>query len=257
MSARAWAQLRFLRPALYGILVLDVIAVGLFAIRVQTVTRTTTIPTAQLSTPVTVPSAVPVVAAGTPIALPAGPALSTGGGTTVTLPGEPGASSTPTSPATPSGPPVTGDGSSQIGECPIPLAKPTRLGGLQTLIGFAPAFGPFKDEAFAAASAYQPVLQLLGPILAKYPEIAPKIEPAMAPFLDAFAGLLDQGYTLLAPLYGPYRQQVLTAESKLADALAPYSQKLVTSPLGGCVIDLEAALVGDTTQGAAKVAAAR
>jgi len=240
------AQLRYLRPALIAVLVLDVLAVGLFAIRVQTVTRTTTTPAAQLSAPVSVPApAVPVTPGTVTAVLAPGPALSTAGSTSATPPGtpKPTPSSEPSSPPTT---PVEGDGSSRIGTCPVPLAKPAHVGGLQTLIGYAPAFGPFRDEAFAAAAAYQPVLQLLGPILAQYPQIAPRIEPALAPFLDAFAGLLDQGYALVAPLYAPHRAQVLDAEAKLAAALAPYAQKLVTSPLGGCVVQLQAALLGDT-----------
>lgn len=257
MTARNLAaQLRYLRPALIAVLVLDVLAVSLFAIRVQTITRTTTTPAAQLSAPVSVPAPATPVAPGTATAVLApGPALSAEGSTGVTPTGTPKPTPAPTpTPSSPPTTPVDGDGSSQIGTCPVPLAKPAHVGGLQTLIGYAPAFGPFKDEAFAAAAAYQPLLQLLGPILAQYPQIAPRIEPALAPFLDAFAGLLDQGYALVAPLYAPHRAQVLDAEAKLAAALAPYAQKLVTSPLGGCVVQLQAALLGDTEPAAAKQA---
>ncbi|MCW2801625.1 MAG: hypothetical protein JWQ70_3097 [Aeromicrobium sp.] len=131
-------------------------------------------------------------------------------------------------------------------KCPIELPEPAHDGGLQSLITFAPAFGPFKDEAFAAAAAYQPALQLLGPILAQYPKFAPTLEPALDPLLNAFEGLLDAGYKLLGPYYAPYRQKVLKAEGDLAAKLAPYSQKLAASPLAGCLVDLEAALVNDT-----------
>jgi hypothetical protein len=39
---------------------------------------------------------------------------------------------------------------------------------------------------------------------------------------------------------------VLSAETQLAAALAPYSAKLAGTPMAGCVVELEAALVGDT-----------
>jgi len=98
------------------------------------------------------------------------------------------------------------------------------------------------------ASAYQPVLQLLGPILAKYPDLATKLSPVLTPLLGYFQNLLDAGFNLLAPYYAPLRPQVLELETKLAAALAPYSQQLANSALGGCIVDVEAALVGDTAK---------
>lgn len=130
--------------------------------------------------------------------------------------------------------------------CPIPLKEPDQSGGLQSLIDFAPAFGQFSAEAFAAASAYQPALQLLGPILAQYPDLAPRITPLVGPLLAQWQKVLDSLYRLIGPYYAPYRTQVLDAEGKLAAALAPYAQKLANSPLGGCIVDVEAALVQDT-----------
>ena len=166
----------------------------------------------------------PVIATTTPVALP---------------------SATSTSPvAPPSTPGVEPDAT--IADCPIALQKPATSGGLQSLIDFAPAFGPFSAEAFAAASAYQPLLQLIGPILAQYPKLAPKVAPLMNGLLTPWERLLDTAFGLLAPFYAPHRQAVLGAESKLAAFFAPYAQKLATSPLGGCIVDLEAALVGDT-----------
>jgi hypothetical protein len=145
---------------------------------------------------------------------------------------------------TPSTPPVEPAAQQS---CPIPLKEPATSGGLQSLIDFAPAFGQFSAEAFAAASAYQPALQLLGPILAQYPKIAPKITPLIVPLLAQWQHVLDSLYALIAPHYAPYRTAVLVAEGKLAAALAPYAQKLADSALGGCIVDLEAALVNDTT----------
>ena len=113
------------------------------------------------------------------------------------------------------------------------------------MISFAPAFGEFSAEAFAMASAYQPALELLGPILAQYPKLEPKLARYVDPFVSAFGRLLDTGFAVVAPVYAPHRQDVLDAETKLAAALEPYAQKLATSPLGGCVVELETALVRD------------
>jgi hypothetical protein len=126
------------------------------------------------------------------------------------------------------------------------LARPDTNGGLQSLISLAPAFGPFRDEAFAMAAAYQPALELLGPILAKYPALAPKVEPLLAPLLTQFEDLAHQLFALIEPYYAPHRAAVLDAESKLAATLAPYARTLADSALGGCIVDLEAALVHDT-----------
>ncbi|RNL79848.1 hypothetical protein [Nocardioides marmorisolisilvae] len=241
---RLAGNLKFLRPALFALLVLDVIVLGAFAVQVEKVTRTVTIPgaVAQTAAPLT-----PLPSPSTPVPVPAAvPIVSTTGGGTTTVAVPTVEKPTPSPTPTPTASPTPGGEGTTVAKCPIPLKEPAASGGLQTLISYAPAFGPFRDEAFAAASAYQPLLQLLGPILAQYPQLAPKVEPAFAPFLAAFAGLLDQGYTLLAPLYAPHREAVLDAESKLAAALAPYAQKLATSALGGCVVDLEAALVQDT-----------
>lgn len=248
---------RFIKPGLIALIAVDLIALGAFAVRVETVTTTT-------STPAT-----PVVVAGQPtgpvpqlpVVPPALPAVDLGGSGVELPAATPTPSTTPTPTPAPTEEPTTGPtdpgpDAVRIARCPIPIKEPTTSGGLQTLIGFAPAFGPFKAEAFAAAAAYQPLLQLLGPILAKYPEIAPKIEPAMKPFLGAFAGLLDQVFALVEPLYGPYRQQILEAEGELAAALAPITQELAASPLGGCIVELQAALVEDT-QAPAKAAAKR
>ncbi|MFL6157403.1 MAG: hypothetical protein ACJ72D_15020 [Marmoricola sp.] len=252
-AQRLASRLRFLRPALFAVLVLDVVVLGAFAVRVQSVTRTLTIPgaAAQTSAPLApVAPVAPTSAAepGTPIAPAVPVALATPGN--ATAPATPVTDEpAPTPTTSPTTSPTAGDdGGATVAKCPIALKEPARSGGLQTLIAYAPAFGPFRDEAFAAASAYQPLLQLLGPILAQYPQIAPEVEPALAPFLTEFARLLDQGYTLVAPLYAPHREAVLDAESKLAAALAPYSQKLATSALGSCVVDLEAALVQDTAE---------
>jgi hypothetical protein len=155
-------------------------------------------------------------------------------------------SSAPPASASPTPTPTTPPGAALHATCPIPLDEPAHTGGLQSLIDFAPAFGPFSAEAFAAAAAYQPALQLIGPILAQYPKLAPTLKPALRPFLDQWQKLLTLVDGLIAPFYAPMRPQLLEAETKLAAYFAPYAEKLVDSPLGACIVDLEAALVADT-----------
>jgi hypothetical protein len=117
-------------------------------------------------------------------------------------------------------------------------------------VPFAPAFGPFSAEAFALASAYQPELQLLGPILAQYPGIEPAVSPVLTPLVTTLGALLDRGLEAVTPLYGPYRTKFLQAETKLAAALAPYSQALAFNELGGCIVELQSALLAASKGGA-------
>jgi hypothetical protein len=160
----------------------------------------------------------------------------------------PSASPVPTTSSTGNPTPSAPGGTQPLApaSCPIKISDaPPQSGGLQSLISFAPAFGEFSAEAFAMASAYQPMLELLGPILAQYPEMAPKIAPLVTPLVSVLRTATNTLFGLLAPIYTPYRQQVLKAETKLAAGLAPYAKKLATSPLGGCIVDLETALVQD------------
>jgi hypothetical protein len=233
------------RAAVAAVVALDLLALAAFSVRLTSTTTRTVVPLAAS----VVPSA-----ASSPAAQAGAPALPVGAAPVVapvlSQPDSPAAtrvahvSPPPVSSSRPAGGsnPETGGPAA----CPIPLRTPAQSGGLQSLIAFAPAFGPLKAEAFAAASAYQPALQLIGPILAQYPAYAPTIEPLLDPLLTAWEHVLDSVYGLLAPFYGPYRTSVLQAETKFAAALAPVAEKLADSPLGGCVIDLEAALTGDT-----------
>lgn len=260
---------RALRGGILAVIGVDLVALAAFAVHLDERTVTTTTPTAAAAVGEQPPSAVvppagaPQVASTTPL----------GGSAPVSLPhgiGQP-ASVTPVAPPAPaptskapSASPSPSGGSTPIGsgsgsvpgskeipECPVKVAKHDASGGLQSLIPFAGAFGPFKPEAFAAASAYQPLLQLIGPILAEYPKAEPVVGPALTPMLDAFGSLLAKGYQASEPLYGPQREQVVQQETKLATALAPYSQKLAYSKLGGCVVELENALITDTIDAAA------
>lgn len=240
-------SLRTIRAIVTAVVVLDLLALLAFAVHRTTRTTTTVTPLAQSS--VTTPSAstspnAPQSAPPLPPGSAAVPVLAIPRATAVTA----GVASTATSVSASPAPMPGGPGTQApaVASCPIPLKQPAQTGGLQSLIDFAPAFGPFSAEAFAAASAYQPVLQLLGPILAQYPKYAAQLQPVLGPLVHTLAALLDTGFTLFAPYYTPHRPQVLQTETKIATALAPYAQKLASSPVGGCLVDVEAALLNDT-----------
>ena len=235
-----------------AIVALDLIALVVVAFHRTSTTSITTRRPASLAiapsvtgspTPTATPTPTPTPSLGPPSVSPIVPPVVLP--PTSTAPSAP--SSTPTSP--PSGGSSTPPVVTAAANCPIPLAKPVTNGGLQSLIDFAPAFGPFEAEAFAMASAYQPVLQLLGPILAQFPALETQFQPQITALLTPFQNVLNSVYSIIAPLYSPYREQVLTAETKFAAFLAPYAQSLANSPLGGCVVDVEAALVGDVAKG--------
>lgn len=236
-----------LRNLLLAFVVLDLLVLAAFSVRVDTVTRTTSTPAVTVPADAGSPTA-PLPPVPAPTSVPLG-----SGGVAIPIDTKPaGPASTPTTssvaPApSPSEEPSLPPGSVRTTPCPIEIASSQTDGGLQSLIDFAPAFGPFSAEAFAMASAYQPALQLIGPILAKYPGLAPTFKPLLDPLLAPFQKLLDAGFSLLGPLYSPYRQQFLEAETKLAAVLAPYSQKLASSELGGCIVALQNALLHDTS----------
>jgi hypothetical protein len=128
--------------------------------------------------------------------------------------------------------------------CPLGLPPATNSGGLQSLVAFAPAFGPWSSEGFALAPAYAPLLQLFGPVIEELAAQSPQGAPVLDPLLTTLQSLSTQGYGALSPLYGPDREQVLSAETQLAAALAPYSEQLANSAAGSCLVDLESLVVG-------------
>ncbi|HEX6395704.1 MAG TPA: hypothetical protein VFZ97_19905 [Acidimicrobiales bacterium] len=192
------------------------------------------------SPPTTSPAFAPAAIGGeTPLAsesgaIGAGPELTTSAPAPSTSPSSDtggGAGSTPP-PNTP--PPAV---------CPLPLSPATSSGGLQSLVGFAPAFGPFASEGFALAPAYAPLLQLFGPVISKLAAESPQGAPVLDRLLATLQTLSTSGYTTVAPFYGPYRTQFLTVETQIANTLAPYSEQLAGSQAGVCLVDLESAAV--------------
>jgi len=88
---------------------------------------------------------------------------------------------------------------------------------------------------------------MLGPILAKYPDLATKLAPVLTP-LSATSRTCSTPASTCLPRSTRRSVPGREAETKLAAALAPYSQQLATAALGGCIVDVEAALVGDTAK---------
>jgi hypothetical protein len=246
------------RAAIVVLVALDLVALAAFSLHRTTTTSTTIRPLSQgtaaaPSTPqqtVGTTPTIPLPSGGGSVALPVSDSTGSSKPSTGKHPAKGTHPKTPPTPKPPTSgvPPIT---AAEIGKCPVKLDKPAQMGGVQSLVPLAPAFGPFSAEAFAAASAYQPELELLGPILAQYPSLAPKVAPLFAPVLKLFATGSNSLFSLISPLYAPHRTEVLVAETKLATFFAPYSKKLAGQPLAGCVVDLEAALVGDTKPGAA------
>ena len=160
-----------------------------------------------------------------------------------------GTSLTPGSELTPA-PSTPGEGDSPApgpavssAQCPLGLPGPSRSGGLQSLVGFAPAFGPFASEAFAMAPAYAPLLQLFGPLVAEFAAESANGSAVVQPVLTVLGELDTAGFDVFEPFYGPRRSQVLGYETQLATALAPYSEELASSAPGACLVDLEGMLV--------------
>ncbi len=124
----------------------------------------------------------------------------------------------------------------------LSLPAPSEVGGLQSLIRLVPLFGPFSPEAFAMMPAFQPGFEALGPL---FPLFESGLDQA-APLLDAVTPVAQQlgeaGFGALAPLYGPYREDVLAGEAQLAAYLQPIVQSLASAPGSECLVALEGVL---------------
>ena len=256
----ASTPLRLIRTASALVAAVSIALLGLVAVESgSSVTRHTVVvrhdvrvqtPLAQAASPTPAASAVgsaapsPSLVAPTPLvtsapSVVASPSVVVTSAAT-TAPASTPAPATPTSTA-PSGttPPAT---AAVLPACPLPLPATTASGGLQSLIGFAPLFGPFSAEAFASAAAFQPVLELFGPFLVAFAKDYAPVQPQLAPLLAQVESFENEGYSLISPLYGPYRTKFLTAETALATALAPVASALVDNPASACVVDLEGVL---------------
>lgn len=148
-----------------------------------------------------------------------------------------GAAPTPSPLTTSPGPDTTLTPAGAV--CPFPLPAPGQTGGLASLVGIVPVFGPFSAEAFAFSPAYEPLLKLFGPFLPAFEQGLATADPATAPVIAALRTLEDAGYGAVGPLYGPYRQQILDAEKQAATAIGVYTSMLADSAPAACVIALE------------------
>jgi hypothetical protein len=195
--------------------------------------------------PISTPTTAPVTATSAPTSTPAATPVSTAASTTA-----PTTTPAPTTPAptTPAPTTVPGVSANALPACPLGLSAPTNLGGLQSLIGFAPVFGPFSAEAFASAAAFQPVLELIGPFLVAFANAYAPYSATFAPLLNTIETLENLGYTtLIQPVFSAaYQTQLLTAETQLATALAPGASALIDNPGSSCLVDIEGLLTGDS-----------
>ena len=118
--------------------------------------------------------------------------------------------------------------------CPLGWPKPERQGGLASLIGLAPLAGPFSSEAFALGSVYQPLLQLVGPVLAEIAPVITAYQPVINPIIQQVQSVEAVVLEAILPYYGPYRDQLIAAEGELAKVLAPALQNVYNSEAAAC-----------------------
>jgi hypothetical protein len=255
--------LRKARLASAALTVFAVITLGVFAVTGDaTVTRHTTVvqrvtaaPAPKSSANAGTGTASPAPAGatpGAPGALGAGPALlaaesplpppATSGVVLVTTAPLAPAPLAPSAPAAGTGTPPTESDPGDLPACPLPLTGPADPGGLQSLVSFAPYLGPFSSEAFAMAPAVQPLLQAVGPFLVALAAGYASAPPSVSSSAAQIESLENDGYSVLSPLYGPNRSQLLAAESQLAATLAPLATDAADTQTTSCLVDIEAAL---------------
>lgn len=140
--------------------------------------------------------------------------------------------------------------------CPLGWPAPRQQGGLASLIGLAPLAGPFSSEAFALGSVYQPLLQLVGPVLAEIAPVIihnqPLIDPVIAQVQSVEAVVLEA----ILPYYGPYRDQLIAAEGDLARNLAPVLERIHDSEAASCFVAWQGQLIEQAKGGPVRVASA-
>lgn len=138
--------------------------------------------------------------------------------------------------------------------CPLGWPAPRQQGGLASLIGLAPLAGPFSSEAFALGAVYQPILQLVGPVLA---EIAPVIsahQPLIDPFIAQVQAVELVVLEAILPYYGPYRDQLIAAEGEFAKVLAPILNNVYNSEVASCFVAWQGQIIEQAKGGPIRVA---
>ncbi|MBL1078434.1 hypothetical protein JK358_28910 [Nocardia sp. 2] len=138
--------------------------------------------------------------------------------------------------------------------CPLGWPAPKQQGGLASLIGLAPLAGPFSSEAFALGSVYQPILQLVGPVLA---EIAPVItanQPWIDPLITRVQAVEAVVLEAILPYYGPYRDQLIAAEGEFAKQLTPILTTVYNSEAASCFVAWQGQIIDQAKGGRITVA---
>jgi hypothetical protein len=135
----------------------------------------------------------------------------------------------------PAAPPSNNGSGVQLAACELGLPVPTEPAGLANLVSLVPAFGPFSPEAFAMVPAFEPAFPLFGPMIVAGGEQLDAHADAVNTAIGLVHPLEQSGYDALSPLYGPYRQQFLAAESQAASALRPGVAAFAAAPGATCV----------------------
>lgn len=219
-----------------------------------------------------VPAAVPIGNGGTPgAAVPLGTGgtpsaavpLGTGGTPGAVVPLNPGTSPNSSVPlgATPGGStplaannPFAAAPVDSQPACPLGWPAPKQQGGLASLIGLAPLAGPFSSEAFALGSVYQPILRLVGPVLAEIAPVITQNQPLIDPLIAQVQGVEAVVLEAILPYYGPYRAQLITAEGELAKVLAPLLDKVYNSEIASCLVAWQGQIIDQAKGGRITVA---
>jgi len=138
--------------------------------------------------------------------------------------------------------------------CPLGLPAPTEQGGLASLIGLAPLAGPFSSEAFAFGAVYQPILRLVGPILAQIQPALAAYQPLIDPVIARVQGVEEVVLDAILPFYGPFRPQLIAAEGGLAAVLAPILEQIYHTPAASCLVAWEGQMIAAAKGGPMTVA---
>lgn len=138
--------------------------------------------------------------------------------------------------------------------CPLGWPAPKQQGGLASLIGLAPLAGPFSSEAFALGSVYQPILQLVGPVLAEIAPVITRFQPQIDPLITQVQGVEAIVLQAILPYYGPYRDQLIAAEGDFAKAIAPILTNAYNSPVASCFVAWQGQIIDQAKGAPIKVA---
>ncbi|MFJ1460171.1 hypothetical protein [Nocardia sp. N2S4-5] len=138
--------------------------------------------------------------------------------------------------------------------CPLGWPAPRQQGGLASLIGLAPLAGPFSSEAFALGSVYQPLLQLVGPVLAEIAPVIIRNQPLIDPVIAQVQSVEAVVLEAILPYYGPYRDQLIAAEGDLARNLAPALDRIHDSEAASCFVAWQGQLIEQAKGGPVRVA---